>query len=525
MDYTPEQFARKLVGRNGVDTVTRVPTRAPYTTPLLPTSPVTLHPSAPTHHADHSPNNAVRSAGQPPSGHHIKLQDELIAFTSIHNLPGPVFIVMGDGSGGSGGKHSGSTKQEQFFGKVVIGDRKFLTAPLTGKTGEEARELAAKKALTELNRELSQSDPSGPKAHGAVAKLMDAITEIVSGSPAGILDQGVREEFFQRTGRSLPDNWIQIIRSDERLNVETVKTFNKEITTISLRRRPSPVVRRDAPIALNTASASPHTANANGFSCQPFDPDHPLIQLDFPSSPLPEPDDDEDDIFSPKRNLVPVAHIPPAEAWTDFFDVKVTMVVDPSNFWIQAHAASHESSEYSTLKADMVKFFSDPENPEIPLSFDVIRRGTLLAARQKTNSIVSWHRVQVLSIAPAEDRVAVYLMDEGQFEKFPLSDLQPLYQQFRSLPQQAMKACLAGVRPVGSKTDDESPVWPEATTKTFKRLVSNKAFVTLIVKVTFSTTGDASGQPCVHLTMYDTSTDEDVNIGDLMIDMRQAARM
>lgn len=149
----------------------------------------------------------------------------------------------------------------------------------------------------------------------------------------------------------------------------------------------------------------------------------------------------EDVIFGgkpiPPPVLPPVKPIPVKEE--DFFDVVVLLAANPYNFIVAPFKNMSKSSEFFNLKQKMHEMYDKEEN-RIELPPSVIQKGIFVAAKEKDK----WYRVRVVSVLSESPFLVVgYLCDVGEHKTFDLHNIQPLYNCFRSLPMQAIRATLA----------------------------------------------------------------------------------
>ena len=85
-------------------------------------------------------------------------------------------------------------------------------------------------------------------------------------------------------------------------------------------------------------------------------------------------------------------------------------------------------------------------------------------------------------------------------------DIQPLWSMFGELPVQAVSARLAGVMP------DSGSFWWPVETDWFRETVLGKDWVGVIKKVEMG----EHGHPVLVMELYDTSQEEDIEVGEEM---------
>lgn len=185
------------------------------------------------------------------------------------------------------------------------------------------------------------------------------------------------------------------------------------------------------------------------------------------------------DLASLKTLLAPDV---PAEG--EYFDVNVTFAVSPSHFVVQPYS---EGPQLEKLMSDLNSFYNKEENVQEVATED-IKEGDYFAARHTDGF---WYRVRVTRVIDG-DSAAIRYVDYGDLTMVSLSDIQPLWGQFRNLPFQAINAKLANVVSAGSDWLAEDTVW-------FNNRVADKQFVSLVKSVT------GEKEPTVELVLIDTT--------------------
>ncbi|XP_013412925.1 tudor domain-containing protein 7B-like [Lingula anatina] len=147
----------------------------------------------------------------------------------------------------------------------------------------------------------------------------------------------------------------------------------------------------------------------------------------------------------------------------DYLDVHVSLVFNPGNFVCVPYESMEETLE---LMAQMSVFYTKVPNAKV--SIDKVKPGDLLAGVLEG----VWYRVEVRALVG--EQVSVYFVDYGDFSIMSPEDLQPLPAHFRYMPFQAVKAKLAGVRPLGGRD------WSKAAKDRFIELANEKDLVGLI---------------------------------------------
>ena len=176
----------------------------------------------------------------------------------------------------------------------------------------------------------------------------------------------------------------------------------------------------------------------------------------------------------------------PAEG--DHFDVKVTCAVSPSNFIVQPY---NEMEKLQTLMSEMDSFYTTELNLR-EVAVENLSEGEYLAGRHSDGY---WYRVRITKLID-QVNAAVRLVDYGDLSMISISDMQPLWKQFRDLPLQAINAKLANILPVEGDWRPEDTVW-------FSNRVADQEFVSLVKKVSPSIGDDF--ECVVELTLIDTT--------------------
>ncbi|GLG96355.1 Tdrd7 [Gryllus bimaculatus] len=187
-----------------------------------------------------------------------------------------------------------------------------------------------------------------------------------------------------------------------------------------------------------------------------------------------------------------------------YFDVHVTMAANPSNFTVQPYK---ERISLEELMGKMQDYYNN--HIRTPVSPDNVKEGGLFAALHNDEN---WYRVTVSNVIGGST-VSVYFCDFGDVAFLPLDRLQPLSNQFKSLPAQAIKAKLARIMP--SHGD-----WSVEDCIRFQERVVEKQFVSVIVD-----SGPDLLNPSdivIGLQLYDTSGNVDIEIDSLLVDEKRA---
>ncbi len=126
------------------------------------------------------------------------------------------------------------------------------------------------------------------------------------------------------------------------------------------------------------------------------------------------------------------------------------------------------------------------------VTLESLSEGEYLAGRHSDGY---WYRVRITKLID-QNSAAVRLVDYGDLSMINISDIQPLWKQFRNLPLQAINAKLANILPVEVDWRPEDTVW-------FSNRVADQEFVSLVKKVSPSIGDDF--ECVVELTLIDTT--------------------
>ncbi|XP_078039259.1 tudor domain-containing protein 7A-like [Augochlora pura] len=200
------------------------------------------------------------------------------------------------------------------------------------------------------------------------------------------------------------------------------------------------------------------------------------------------------------RSLKP----PKISALGEYFDVHVTMAAHPGNFTVQPFEDKKSLENMMIELQEACRMYKGP----IPTS-ETVRQGKLYAAEHIDGH---WYRVCISSIIK-EKMVSVYFCDFGDVSVLPLHKLQPLKSQFLELPYQAIKARLAGIRPINVD-------WSVEDSLRFQELVVEKNFVSVVVES--KADGLSPADTVLGLKLINVSTDKDIHIDQLLVNEGRA---
>ncbi|KAM4603890.1 tudor domain-containing protein 7A [Polymixia lowei] len=186
-------------------------------------------------------------------------------------------------------------------------------------------------------------------------------------------------------------------------------------------------------------------------------------------------------------------------------DVFVPVACHPGHFVVQPW---QDLYKLVVLMGEMVLYYHQTQDATTSTH---IQKGEIYAAKVDK----SWHRVLVKAVL-TNGLVSVYELDYGKYELVNSTQLQPLIEEFRQLPFQAITAQLAGL---------EQGQWSEEASMVFRNHVEKRALVAQVesVQEVSQTGSEVRGEIRERrLTVYlvDTSDEkDDVWIHDIMVDV------
>lgn len=177
-----------------------------------------------------------------------------------------------------------------------------------------------------------------------------------------------------------------------------------------------------------------------------------------------------------------------------FLDAKVVFSISPSHFYVQLYDYAQQFRELMKKLQDRYNKLSKTERHT-----QNIKVGKIYALKY-TDCI--WYRVQVIKINT--NHLHIFFSDFGYEIDVPIDTLYHLESQFYELPHQAVKMKIFGIKPKFGE-------WSEEDCDYFNNLVSSKAFVFQVKKVENSVYLEITAE------IFDTSQEEDVNIGQFLV--------
>ena len=156
------------------------------------------------------------------------------------------------------------------------------------------------------------------------------------------------------------------------------------------------------------------------------------------------------------------------------------------------------SSKFDDMVTNMeLKYFESPEvpcNKQLAVPNQVAEVGTLYAAKVEGD----WHRVEATNVHGLE--VTCYFIDHGDEDVLKVKDLRKLLPEFMTLAPQAKSVRLAGLEDLAGDQNAQA----ELTNLSLGRSLVGQVHAQ-----------DESG---ISLILYDTNSDEDVNINEKILE-------
>ena len=176
-------------------------------------------------------------------------------------------------------------------------------------------------------------------------------------------------------------------------------------------------------------------------------------------------------------------------------EVEVTFASNPREFWCSTFTGSTDLVPVTkVLKAHCESSASK--------KLRNARTGDLCGARYSADG--EWYRARV-EHSPQSGQVSVYFLDYGNSEVVAEADLRQIGSQLLSLPAQAIKCCLTDVHPLSGSS------WNQSAVDTFENLISDK----VLFAIALGQSDDGTSE----IRLVDTSLDDDVDIGQKLVEL------
>jgi len=192
--------------------------------------------------------------------------------------------------------------------------------------------------------------------------------------------------------------------------------------------------------------------------------------------------------------------LPPSllTSYTTYADISVSQATSPDQFAVQPLSSKQL---YHTLSMQMKNLYTTSIPRTVP--DENLIPGTIVAAAYQG----TWYRAEVTKFLRSHFLVCLRLVDTGKMILCTSrQDIQPLWSKFGELPVQAVSARLAGIRP------DSGSSWWQVETDWFRETVLSRAWVGVIKEVEMG----EHGHPVLVIRLFDTSHEEDIEVGEEM---------
>ncbi|XP_070158766.1 tudor domain-containing protein 7 [Polyergus mexicanus] len=280
-----------------------------------------------------------------------------------------------------------------IYASVKVGAHTFHTYPEDAVSEEEAEKIAARLALVNLAKELSN-----PEITTVDEKLvMERILNIVTKHHSGVFMHLLPEYYCEQYKEALPHNWQGIIEECADINQE------KGVGDSTILCRPSPTSKR------------------SGNNSTPFIYKD-VVENNFPSN--------EKIQLSPIGPAAPgKLTVPKMTTW----QVYVTCVISTVEIWVRL---CENNDNFMEMTREMTKHYDKKKPISIPLVECIV--GDFYAVLEDNN----WHRVQCIDFDFETGLATVFFIDEGYDEQYKLDALHPLDKKFCKLSAQATRVAL-----------------------------------------------------------------------------------
>ncbi|XP_066149149.1 tudor domain-containing protein 7A isoform X2 [Euwallacea fornicatus] len=184
----------------------------------------------------------------------------------------------------------------------------------------------------------------------------------------------------------------------------------------------------------------------------------------------------------------------------EFFEVRVSVAVNPFNFFVQPLESFSKLNEMMTK---LQRLYKDVEYGD--LKVDDILPGDVYASKYTDGC---WYRTSVIKVINSGS-VSVFYCDFGFYQTLSVRQLVTLDKEFLQLPYQALKAKLADIKPKQSK-------WTMDDCDEFKKLTEKKMFFAKLTSIDKDYLYESD--ILLKLILIDTSTDNDLIVGQELVE-------
>ncbi|KAL4226350.1 piRNA metabolic process [Mactra antiquata] len=208
-------------------------------------------------------------------------------------------------------------------------------------------------------------------------------------------------------------------------------------------------------------------------------------------------------------------HLPVADSWVA---IEITTILTPSHFYAvlpfgnrsldktisksdnsqdERMGVSGQDETLDDLLAALSHEYSKRPTHDNTMWTKAI--GEMVVARFTYDQ--QWYRARVLTVS--EDKIRVFYVDFGNTEWLPEEEICDIKPEFLHLPFQAVECFLN----IETKDND---TWSQQSKTEFNQLVDGKTLIAHVQKRSFN--------GCLWIDLYDTTTDDDINVGDIMVE-------
>lgn len=220
----------------------------------------------------------------------------------------------------------------------------------------------------------------------------------------------------------------------------------------------------------------------SSHTCAAFDSVDLLTNSNFPP-----------DVVSAAASI-PLCDIDENSIKGDFHEITITEIYTPYRFWF-----TMPKNGTINLLTQLTKYYNEHNDEYILNPWHLI-----VGAACVVNYDTYWVRGEILDNQPDKlDLYKIYLIDWGLVVAVHLNEIKYLVKQFEKFPRQAIRGRLASVEPLTTK-------WSLKAVKNFRRLTKG---VLCAQSLYYDNKANA-----YYLQLIDTSSDDDVNIADKMIE-------
>ncbi|XP_063973944.1 uncharacterized protein LOC135160829 [Diachasmimorpha longicaudata] len=188
-------------------------------------------------------------------------------------------------------------------------------------------------------------------------------------------------------------------------------------------------------------------------------------------------------------------------------EIVVCDAFTPSFFWIHLRRKIYKH----TSMMDEMQVFYDQKASSYGVPLILLEKGLNVVCK----FYGKWHRGIVKNIEPdAESTTAILFYDYGTLHKYPANEIYFLHRIFSNLPAQAIPCGLYNIKPPEDyealRNPDGKVRWSIDTSRRFVQRVHDRPLVAICGKKFYENNS-------MLLSLTDTSSDEDVNIGEWLV--------